>query len=244
MSYHLIVDQGNTTCKVALVRDHAIENISLLSSTAGEALEQLIGGQQFDGAIYASVGQRDAVAETVVMRSATNVVFMGQDTPVPIRVAYDRRTLGADRLAAAVGAHSLYPNCELLVIDAGTAITYEHIAADGTYLGGNIAPGIQLRFKALHHFTGRLPLVEQPSLSQEIPLYGGTTEEAIVAGVIRGLAHEIDGYISTLHAKTEQARVIMTGGNANYLAQILQSRTLIHTDLVLLGLNRILEHNV
>lgn len=244
MSFNLIVDQGNSACKVAFVRNNSIESISFLQGKAGQALVPLIAPHRFDKAIYSSVGLPDEDAEAIVRGCAAASLIMGAETPVPIRLQYDRRTLGADRLAAVVGAYSLYPNTELLVIDAGTAITYERVSAEGIYLGGNISPGLHLRFKALHHFTGRLPLIDPSGISPKIAEYGSSTEEAIAAGVIHGLAGEIDRYIEDLHAKEGQSTVILTGGDANYLAQIIRSRILIHPDLVLLGLNRILEYNV
>lgn len=244
MSFNLIVDQGNSACKVAFVRNNSIESISFLQGKAGQALSHLVAPHRFDKAVYSSVGLPDEEAETIVRSCAAASLMMGTETPVPLRLQYDRRTLGADRLAAVVGAHSLYPNTELLVIDAGTAITYERVSAEGIYLGGNISPGLHLRFKALHLFTGRLPLIDPSGISPKIAEYGSSTEEAIAAGVIHGLAGEIDRYIDDLHAKEGRSAVILTGGDANYLARIIRSGILIHPDLVLLGLNRILEYNV
>lgn len=244
MPFNLIVDQGNTTCKVAFIRNNTIENITHLQGNAGQTLEPILAPHQFDKAIYASVGSPDKEAETIIKNSTDTVIMMGAETLVPIHIAYNRTTLGVDRLAAAVGAYSISAGKEILVIDAGTAITYERITANGTYLGGNISPGIGLRFKALHHFTGRLPLIPHENLDLDIPEYGKSTQDAILSGVISGLTREIESYINDLYAKYESSCVILTGGDTKYLAQKIHSRALIHPDLVLLGLNRILEHNV
>lgn len=244
MSFNLIVDQGNTACKVAFIRDQKIESITHLQGNAGQALAPILSPHQFDKAIYASVGTLDKDAEAIIKSHTEASIIMDAETSVPIQVAYNRSTLGVDRLAAAVGAHSISPGKEILVVDAGTAITYERITTNGTYLGGNISPGIFLRFKALHHFTGRLPLIPQENLNLDIPEYGQSTQDAILSGVVNGLIREIESYINDLYAKFESHCVILTGGDAKYLAHKVRSRVLIHPDLVLLGLNRILEHNV
>ena len=149
--------------------------------------------------------------------------------------------LGKDRLAAAVGANYLQPGKDLLVIDAGTAITYELIDASGSYLGGNISPGMTTRFRALNLFTEKLPLVVE---QEYIPLVGTDTETAIQAGVVNGIVCEMDGYIEMLRLKYPNLLVFLTGGHSFYFERRLKNSIFADINLVLTGLNRILEYNV
>ena len=170
--------------------------------------------------------------------------FLVTDNQVrlPIDIRYRTpETLGSDRIAAAVGANWLRPDRNLLVIDAGTAITYEIVEAPGVYAGGNISPGMITRFRALHHFTEKLPLVDE---EEQIPLVGTTTETAIQAGVVNGIVYEMDGYIDTIRKKYLDIFVFLTGGHAFYFERRLRNSTCVAMNLVLDGLNRILEYNV
>lgn len=126
-------------------------------------------------------------------------IFLNEPVALPITIQYETpETLGQDRIAAAVGANYLQPGKNILVIDAGTAITYELMDHQGIYRGGNISPGMSTRFKALNHYTNKLPLVEE---KEEIPLLGTTTETAIQAGVVNGIVYEMEGYIREFQEK-------------------------------------------
>ena len=166
---------------------------------------------------------------------------LSHDTPIPIANRYRTpETLGSDRLAAVVGASSLKPGKDLLIIDAGTCITYEVIDARGNYWGGNIAPGMQMRLKALHEFTARLPLVEAEG---DVPGMGYNTETAIRSGVLRGMKYEIEGYIKSMRAKFPHLLVFLTGGDhINFDPGI---KNIIFSDrfIVPRGLNKILDYN-
>jgi len=140
-----------------------------------------------------------------------------------------------------VGASFLCPDCEILVIDAGTAITYDFIDSKKVYWGGNIAPGLDLRLRALHEFTQKLPLV---SVKNETPFIGNSTDSAILSGVIYGIVFEIDGYINELKIKYPQLSTFLTGGSTFYFAAKLKNAIFAERNLVLIGLNRILQYNV
>jgi len=168
--------------------------------------------------------------------------FLDEQVRLPIAVRYQTpETLGRDRIAVAVGANYLQPQKDILVIDAGTAITFEVVEASGIYLGGNISPGLTTRFHALNRFTKRLPLVEEKEI---VPLLGTSTETAILAGVVHGIVFEMDGYINTLQNKYPGLYVFLTGGHTFYFAKRLKSAIFAEKNLVLIGLNRILEYNV
>jgi type III pantothenate kinase len=150
---------------------------------------------------------------------------------------------GPAGLAAAVGANALSPNKNLLIIDAGSAITYDFVNADNQFVGGNIAPGIKMRFTALKTQTKKLPLVEIGE-KQIIPLFGSNTNDAILSGVVRGIRYEIEGYIRTLQKRVGQFETFMTGGGAAYLQTTIRQPVTLEKHLVLIGLNRILTYNL
>ena len=160
---------------------------------------------------------------------------------MPFSIAYRTPdTLGPDRLAAVAEACMQQPGRDLLVIDSGTAITYDLVTADGLYVGGDISPGIGMRLKALHHYTGKLPLVDKEGDRVSV---GDTTETAIREGVLQGVDYEIDGYIRAYALKYPELLVFLTGGNAFLLDNRLKNRTFADNLLVVKGLNRILKLN-
>lgn len=163
-------------------------------------------------------------------------------TPIPISNQYETpETLGKDRLAAVVGAYALFPGQHCLIVDAGTCITYDWLTKAGAYLGGNIAPGLSMRLQAMHRFTARLPEVGS---REEADLIGRSTETAMRNGAQEGIRHEIEGYRQWSVAHLGAIRVLLTGGDAVFLANKLKSEIFVNQHLVLLGLNKILEYNV
>jgi type III pantothenate kinase len=158
--------------------------------------------------------------------------------PLPITIGYETpETLGHDRIASAAGAAALYPGWNVLAIDAGTALTIDLITDTGLFAGGNISPGLRMRFSSLHRQTFSLPEIEP---SDEVPLIGRNTREAILAGVVNGITYEIDNSINSLKNKYNDLQVIITGGDARYLAGRLKNVIFVEENLVLSGLNAIL----
>ncbi|WP_329905048.1 type III pantothenate kinase [Porphyromonas pogonae] len=242
---NLVIDQGNSICKVAIyegdimVCNYAFPRLSLM-----DAKDIILEYPDLKRAIYSSVGGVDKYLIRLLKDYIPFTIAVDKDTPMPIRVNYDRSTLGSDRLAVAVAAFELTGGGrEIFVIDSGTAITYERVSADGVYLGGNISPGFQTRFKALHHFTSRLPLVEYSDVAEGYSPFGSNTREAIESGVTRGLVYEIDGYIDDLRMTHPDLVVYLTGGDSQYFECKIKNDITVVKDLVLLGLNRILEYN-
>lgn len=165
---------------------------------------------------------------------------MSSEIPLPIRLGYDTpKTLGVDRIAGCVGGAFLFPGRELLVIDSGTAITYDFVSADGEFRGGNISPGLGIRFRALNEFTASLPLVK---CSMEHGYVGKNTHDAILNGVMNGILFEVRGYIDELLRNNPHAAVIITGGGSEYLRKTLKRTVFFEDKLVITGLNRILEY--
>ena len=204
-------------------------------------LDAFVSKHNFRSGIVGSVRGLTRNEEEALARLQFPLLRFSHDTPIPISNRYRTpETLGSDRLAAVIGASSLMPGKDLLIIDAGTCITYEVIDARGNYWGGNIAPGMQMRLRALHEYTARLPLVEAEGV---VPGMGYDTETAIRSGVLRGMKYEIEGYIKSMRAKFPHLQVFLTGGNRiNFDEDI---RKLAFTDkyIVPRGLNKILDYN-
>lgn len=241
---NLIIEQGNTLTKIAffeegrLVSTYAYKNVVFEPSLVEALLEQY----PCANGILSTVIERDELLLELLKAKLATFFVLDEQMALPIQIGYETpHTLGRDRIAAVVGAQSLWPSRDILVIDAGTAITYELLEASGLYVGGNISPGMTTRFRALHHFTLKLPLVSEP---EEVPWVGVSTVSAIQAGVVNGIVLEMDGYITQLRQKYPDLLVFLTGGHSFYFERRLKNRIFADINLVLIGLNRILEYNV
>ena len=247
---NLCIDQGNSRTKVALMTDEGtMINQFIYKSFSSADVERLLDLYDIRDSIISSVVNIEPAIVNTLHRRSQHFVLFDHNTPVPIINRYDTpQTLGQDRLAAAVGAKSLCPNENLLIIDAGSAITYDFVSEAGEYLGGNIAPGLKMRLTILQRMTKKLPLVDVEE-NELIPLFGKNTRDAIAAGVIRGIAYEVKGYMRTLSEKVPHFQTFLTGGNAPYiLNNVRTSRTekrdiRVEKNLVLIGLNTILIFN-
>lgn len=239
---NLIIEQGNTSSKVAIYKSGLMEASFVFKEFDVEVVSALFEEYPLTKGIFSTVIDKDDELIAYLKNNLRDFIVLDETVSLPIAVQYKTpKTLGRDRLAAAVGANYLHPGKNLLVIDAGTAITYELIDASGAYLGGNISPGMTTRFRALNHFTKKLPLVVE---QEEIPLVGTDTESAIRAGVVNGIVYEMDGYIEALRLKYPNLLVFLTGGHSFYFERRLKSSIFADINLVLTGLNRILEYNV
>jgi len=240
---NLVIDIGNTRTKFSVfnrgevlvtvpVDEFNLEHINILK-------DEYYG---LNSAILSATKSYSTELKTALQNNFERFIELKADTPLPVKNLYEtKETLGKDRLAAAVGAFDLYPERNCLVIDAGTAITFDIITEQKQYLGGNISPGIDMRFKALNEFTGNLPLVKQGDFKK---LYGTTTEEAIRAGVQNGVVFEVDRAIDAFKEFYKNLKVIITGGNAEFFDKKLKNSFFVHFNLTALGLNRILEYNL
>jgi len=240
---NLVADIGNSRSKIAIFSAGDLVETVTTERLSVAAIEALIARfPATDKAILSAVSLVDPAILNYLKASFPYFVELNHQTAVPLRNSYlTPRTLGLDRLAAAVGARELFPDKELLVIDTGTAVTYDLVECNGTFAGGNISPGMRIRFKALHEFTQNLPLVESSGAD---PLIGRTTEEAIRSGVIRGMVLEIDGMIDLLREKFPEIQIVLTGGDALFFERRLKNRIFVKFEITLIGLNRILEYNV
>jgi type III pantothenate kinase len=173
-----------------------------------------------------------------------NTYFLKLDshTPLPVKILYKTpRKLGKDRIALAVAAYATFPGENVLVIDAGTTITYDVVNNKGEYLGGAISPGIRMRLKALHTFTGKLPLIEEPDT---IPDWvGNDTRSAILSGVLNGVLAETEGFIQSYQARFPQLKIVLSGGDEKYFDKRLKNNIFALPNFVITGLKEILDYN-
>jgi type III pantothenate kinase len=240
----LVLDIGNTAVKAGCFANGLLREMAT-GLDAAQVLELLVRWQP-QHLIVASVA-----AEAPLRADELRALVPGRvlelvpgTTAIPLRNSYATpHTLGADRLAAAVGAAYLRPGQATLVIDAGTALKCDLVTADGTYHGGSISLGLRMRLRALHEFTGRLPLLELPP-DATVSLTGDSTRSAILSGVVNGAVAEISGFVAEYQRCWPGLGVVLTGGDAAFLATRLQARIFVVPELVLLGLNRILAYNV
>jgi type III pantothenate kinase len=237
----LVVDIGNTLVKAAVFDREEIVFIDKRGNIDLNLIHRISGlYPRIKSAIFASVRQ---IPEGMLsgLNNIMPVLQLGEDTPVPLKILYENRSgLGADRMAAAVAAKHLFPETNTLVIGAGTCITYDITNASGHYLGGAISPGMGMRYKALHNFTDKLPLLEA---GKEPALTGNSTEASIHSGIINGIGAEIDGMIDKYKQHYENLTIILSGGDLEYFDKKLKNNIFAIPNIVLTGLNIILKFN-
>ena len=245
---NLIIDIGNSSTKLALFEGGALKSIQTYKTNAliGKQITRFIEStskkQKITHVLWSNVSKH-TLSATLFSGTDLQPVEYKNSAQVPISIDYKTpKTLGKDRLALASGAALLYPNQNNLVISLGTCITYEFISNDATYQGGSISPGIDMRFKALHSFTGKLPKMKADSI---IPssFIGQSTHESMQVGVFYGVLAEIQGIIDLYVKRYNNINIILTGGQAFYFENELKNRTFAVQYLSLIGLNCILDHN-
>ena len=239
---NLIIDVGNSTVKWALFEKGTLSFRSTTTSEAFEATfrQLLLDYPAITHAILSVVG---TLSEATLQNLPPSVplLFLDHHTSVPFLNKYGTpETLGVDRIALVSAAASLYPKKNVLVIDAGSCITYDFINADNAYMGGAIAPGLQMRYRALHTFTANLPLLKP---KQPESLIGTSTSASMHVGVVLAIAKEIDGFIGDFKATYSDLTVILTGGDAHFLRDSLKNDIFANSNFLLEGLHFILEHN-
>ena len=244
MKRNLLIDIGNSSAKIAVAAlgDTIVNTLSTEENLSVEKLESILAKNQgIDAAILCTTRNHDPSVEKLLSSKINRFIILGSDTPIPLKNLYRTpETLGPDRIAAAVGAVALAPERSLLVVDLGSAITIDTVTSAGEYLGGNISPGMTMRFKALHQATEKLPLYSAP---QEIGTMGDNTKHAIQNGVALGILYEIEGYIARAERLYGDLDIFFTGRDAFYFADKLKKPIFATCDLVLSGLNRIIEYN-
>lgn len=235
---NLLIDIGNTSAKFTLSQGgdfgeiYRADRDSLIAS-----IEDIIKGSEVDITAISSVVGYDEELVAYLNTISKRVIILNSETELPVTIAYKTPpSLGADRIAAAVAVAIRYPGEKCLIFDFGTAITIDFLSEDGILKGGNISPGMNMRFKALNKFTKKLPLCEKPVSVKDI---GDTTRGAIEAGVVLGIMFEVEGYLQ----KYQDHKVIFSGGDALYFAEKLKNPIFAVFNLVLIGLSYIADYH-
>lgn len=232
---NLVIDFGNTRIKGGIFDSDKLMQIA----TGIEEIRTIISRFNPQHVIVSSVSATEEEIKSLLQR---DIIFLSHTTKLPFQLKYKTpETLGLDRIAAVAGAQSLFPNRNCLVIDTGTCITYDILDSENNHLGGSISPGIAMRFKALNTFTAKLPLVE---LNESIELIGNTTAEAMQSGVLHGIVGEMKQIIRMYKDKFANLQIIICGGDAKFFENKLKEGIFAAPELVLTGLNRILQYNV
>ena len=242
---HLVIDIGNSRSKIAV-----FQGDKLISSEKVHVLEPTILGEylkksEITHSIISSVND-GIIALEDFLKERTAYIRFSALLQTGIENKYKSpATLGLDRLAGIIGARSLFPDTNCLVIDAGTCITYDAINKDGVYEGGSISPGLKMRLKAMHNFTRRLPEVE---LIEYEDWQGYDTKSAMLSGVLNGAIEEVKGFIEIYNSKYSQLHVLLCGGDSIFFDYRLKNSIFANAlktepDLVLIGLNEVIQQN-
>lgn len=237
----LAIDAGNTAIKLGFFSEGVLQAIHIyFAEPDQDLLHRLIRRHKVTNAIVSTVGK--PLIE--IQSSITDFVkpfIVRPTTPVPIKTMYRKRVLGTDRLAMAVYAAHAFPEKNVLIVSAGTCITYDFINSEGVHLGGTISPGIYMRLQALHDYTAKLPEVK---LNNSTPVTGTDTNEAMISGAVMGAAFEIAGFIDYYRQNFDDLHVILTGGDHERLLPHLKFKIFARPNAVLEGLHLILLFNV
>ncbi len=239
---NLIVDVGNTFVKFAVFQnDKLIHKVSFELSEFEKQFKKLKKEfPKLKTSIISSVG-RLSKKQIETVEDDLKVLELNHDVKLPFKNLYETpKTLGVDRIALVCASVNQFPDSNVLIIDAGTCITYDFVTDKNEYLGGAISPGIRLRYHALHNLTTNLPLLEK---NQPKNIIGSSTETSIHSGVIIGVVKEIDGVIDQYKTEHQDLTVILTGGDANFLSNQLKNSIFANSNFLLEGLNYILDFN-
>jgi len=239
---NLIIDVGNSRVKSAIFNKGEIIHFEIFSfNNLMEKVAESVEEFNCTNAIISSVSvlKKSQISK---IKEKINLVILNSNTKIPFKNKYDTpKTLGVDRIALAAAAVFHYPNKNVLVIDAGTCITYDFIDNKGSYFGGAISPGISMRYKSLNQYTEGLPLLEAKF---ENKLIGNDTNSSIHIGIITGVINEIDSFINQYRKKNKDLTIVLTGGDLNFLNNRLKNGIFANPNFLLEGLNKILTYNL
>lgn len=240
----LTIDIGNTRTKIGHFEGEELVAVDFFDRAGTESLLGWATNHRAENVILSSVGDVSGLQNTmrILWKHYARVLELDATLPLPIANEYETpETLGKDRLAAVVGATVFFPEQPCLVIDAGTCITIDVIDAMGRYRGGNISPGLQMRLRAMHDYTARLP---HPEVEWPSGWIGRTTKTALQNGALQGALLELTGYERLSRDEFGDINVLLTGGDSYILAKEWKSQIFVNHHLVLHGLNKILTYNV
>ena len=239
---NLLIDSGNTLTKIAVFDNNKLINLSHFNLLEIKDIIKLKNkSPELDYCILSTVATIKKAVLKYLKNNFNIFINLNYKTKIPVANQYNTKTtLGSDRIALITGANNIYPDTNVLVIDVGSAITYDFINYKNQYLGGNISPGLSMRFKALNKFTKKLPLL---SKDENYFLISDNTKDAIISGVQNGIIFEMQGYISKYKKQFKNIKIILSGGDASFFENKLKNTIFAEPNLIFYGLNRILEYN-
>lgn len=236
----LIIDVGNTRVKAAVFeKDSLKELVFFQKGKIISEVKKIIKKHKISSGIISAVAtlSKDKLTK---LHEILSLIELNHSTKVPFQNKYKTpNTLGVDRIALAAYAAVNYSDTNVLLIDAGTCITFDFVNKKA-YLGGAISPGLEMRYKSLNNYTSKLPLLKSQEPENFI---GDSTNSCIHSGVVNGIINEIDGVINQYKSKYQDLTVVLTGGDTNFLAKQLKNHIFANPNLVLEGLHKILIYN-
>jgi len=239
---NLIIDIGNTLQKIAVFNNDDCLYCEHFIKINEKILTSIFNQFSIKYSILSSVVEVDEQMINFLKNNTQHIHFTHQ-TKLPINILYKSiETLGLDRIANAVGAASLFPNTNVLSIQAGTCLVFDFVNEKKEYLGGSISPGMKMRFEALHEKTKNLPLLKEVENCSNF--LGTNSQESIYCGVIKGICHEINGFMEDYKNRFNDIKVILSGGDAIVLQKFIKNTIFAAPNVVLKGLNEIIKYNV
>jgi type III pantothenate kinase len=242
MKMNLIIDVGNSRIKLAVFEFNTLKDLVIFTpENFRREVEKIIHQYKIINVIISSV-THDEIEEFLFLEENFNLYLLNHQTKVPFINNYKTpQTLGVDRVALVAAASVQFQGKNVLVIDAGTCITYDFLSEKNEYYGGAISPGLEMRLKAMHTFTKKLPLL--PLIDQTIVI-GNNTNNSIYFGAINGVVAEIEGFINYFKPENKKLTIVLTGGDTIFLAKRLKNSIFANPNFLLEGLNSILEYNL
>ena len=233
-------DFGNTRKKAAVFFDDKLTEVIMLEDDKEESILLLIEKYKPGRTILSSVINHNPALEELlekhsIFHKLSSKTIINFTTPVG-----KPETIGADRLALMAAAAYYFPNKNNLIIALGSCITFNFINQYHAFLGGAISPGLDMRFRAMHEYTAKLPLAKA---EWKFPLVGYDTATNLQSGVINGIIGEIDGTIDKYAEKYSNFNVVLTGGNSTYFAGQLKNKIFADYNFLFKGLYALSELN-
>ncbi len=240
----LVIDKGNTRTKIAVFKGADMLFLNAVKALDMPLICELFSKYDIKNTIFSTVSGKEKEDIINYLSTHSNLFMMSEDLYLPIQMNYlPKYTLGNDRIAAIVGATEIFPKKSVLVIDAGSCICVDFVNDKSEYKGGSISLGFEMKSKALNTFTASLPLIDLDN--QKVAVCSNNTTDCIKSGIVNGTIFEIQGMIE-YYSKQEnnEFKIILTGGDAEFIASNIESDNIVEENLVLKGLNTILEYNI
>lgn len=238
---NLVIDLGNSSLKVALFDKNLMISKFIYTNQSLSIISDLFKNNVINNSLISNVSTIDKnILDFLKINS--NLIPINESTDLPfINLYKTKNTLGHDRIALVSAAAIDFPDQNILIIDAGTCITYDFKNTKNEYLGGGISPGIQMRFKSLNSETSNLPL---SPINLNNKLIGDDTDSSINSGVVNGVISEINGIISQYQERFKNIKIILTGGDSNFLLKKIKNTIFADQNFLLKGLNYLLKDNI